>query len=46
MDEFKVNFNLFGVGKTFEDWLKSDDDDEIKKNKRQGPGYPFPKSDR
>jgi hypothetical protein len=26
MDEFIVNFSVFGVGKTFEDWLKSDED--------------------
>ena len=41
MDEFKVNFNLFVVGKTFEDWLKTDDDDKIKKTKDKAQGTRF-----
>jgi hypothetical protein len=37
MDKFIVNFYVFGVGKTFEDWLKSDEDYGMTKFKRQGP---------
>ena len=33
MDKFIVNFNVFRVGKTFEDWLKSDEDDGTTKAK-------------
>ena len=40
MDKFIVNFNIFGVGKTFEDWLKSDEDDMTKeKDKAQGTRF-------
>ena len=35
--KFIVNFNVFGVGKTFEDWLKSDEYYGMTKFKRQGP---------
>ncbi|KAK5853538.1 hypothetical protein PBY51_014682 [Eleginops maclovinus] len=41
MDEFIVNFNVFGVGKTFEDWLKSDEDDGMTKAKDKAQGTRF-----
>ena len=33
MDEIDVKLYVFGVGKTFEDWLKSDEDDRMTKAK-------------
>jgi hypothetical protein len=36
--KFIVNFNVFGVGKTFEDWLKSDKADGMTKAKDKARG--------
>ena len=41
MDKFIVNFNVFRVGKTFEDWLKSDEDDGTTKAKNKAKDTRF-----
>ncbi|KAK5874544.1 hypothetical protein PBY51_019481 [Eleginops maclovinus] len=41
MDKFIVIFNVFGVGKTFEDWLKSQEDDGMTKAKDKAQGTRF-----